>query len=439
MGAPERPNVLVVLTDQQRWDTVGAYGSPMALTPCLDRLAAEGTLLEYCFSNQPLCAPARGCLQTGQYATTHGVWRNNIALVPKGPTLADAFRGAGYEVGYIGKWHLANTRTAPCPPETRGGYVDHWEAADILEFTSKPYGGYVYDKEDRRVELEGYRVDALTDLAVRFLSARRERPFFLFLSYVEPHHQNDMERFVAPDGYRERYANPWVPGDLLGRPGDWYASLPDYYGMIARIDECLARLVAALEAAGKQEETIILFTSDHGCHFRTRNREYKRSCHEASVRVPAVLWGPGVRPGHTVRNLVGLVDLPPTLLDACGIEIPSSMQGRSMMPLIRGSSRDWLDEVFVQISEAEVGRALRTRRWKYGVFAPDQKGSAVPAAERYVERYLYDLYADPHEQVNLVGRHDMVAVAEHLRARLAWHIERVEGAAPLIEAAAYPA
>jgi arylsulfatase A-like enzyme len=440
----DRPNVLVVFTDQQRWDTVGAYGSPLDLTPNLDGAADEGTVFEHAISTQPVCAPTRACLQTGQHGTTHGVWRNG--LVPDCETsLADAFNAAGYDTGYVGKWHLSGTGTDPIPEARRLGYEDYWRVADAFEFTSHPYEGFVYDEDGERVEFDGYRVDALADMTETFLRRDREAPFFCVLSQLEPHHQNDMDTHVAPDGYAWRHRNPWVPPDLRDQVGhgDWLEELPDYYGICERIDETYGRLLDVLAEEGELEDTIVVFVSDHGSHFRTRNWEYKRSCHESSVRVPLVVRGPGFRGGRRVDAPVGLVDLAPTLVDAAGIDVPASMEGASAMELVAaergGGDPTWRDDVFIQISESEVGRALRTDRWKYAVSAPDADGWTESASDRYVERYLYDLAADPYERENLAGREEYADVATGLRARLAERIEAVEGTTPTIEPATrYP-
>ena len=414
----ERPNVLF-FTDQQRWDTVGCYGNPMGLTPNLDRLADEGVRFDLAFTAQPVCGPARACLQTGLYPTVTGCFRNGIPLPEDAVTLAHHFSGAGYEVGYIGKWHLAGTRDRPVPPSRRGGYDDYWLAADLLEFTSSPYGGGYFDADGRMVEFEGYRVDSQTDHVLEYLKTRRdERPFFLFVSYLEPHHQNDLNRYVAPKGYAERYRDGVVPGDLIGHEGDWPENLPEYYGICASLDENLGRVVAELERQGELDRTLIVFTSDHGTHFRTRNAEYKRSCHEASIRIPMILRGPGFEGGQVVDELVSLVDLPPTLLGAAGISAPAEFQGHDMGALVRGDAISWPDDVYVQISESQVGRAVRTRRWKYGVDAPDLDGNADAASSEYVEQYLYDLGNDPHEQNNLVGDSTYRAVVDELAERL---------------------
>jgi len=409
----------------------------MDLTPNLDRMAERGVTFQHAFTCQPVCGPARASLQTGKYATKVGVWKNHIPLPEGERTLAHHFKEAGYRVGYIGKWHLAATGEKPVPPELRGGY-DFWEAADVLEFTSHPYDTVLYDVEGREVRVPGYRVDALTERAINFIRDGGE-PFFLFLSYLEPHQQNDWNRFVAPEGYAERYANPYVPPDLKAFPGDWFQHLPDYYGMVARIDECLGKLTTTLEELGISERTIVVFTSDHGCHFRTRNTEYKRSCHESSIRIPLVIRGPGFEGPKVVRELVSLVDVAPTLLEAAGIPVPPEVQGRSLMPLVRGEVDGWRNEVFVQISEYLVGRAVRTPRWKYCVFAPEKEGGRDPSSRRYVERHLYDLASDPYELVNLVGRREYREVAGELRERLKrLMVEAGEEEPEIVEAKCYP-
>ncbi|MGH2370179.1 MAG: sulfatase-like hydrolase/transferase, partial [Chloroflexota bacterium] len=219
-------------------------------------------------------------------------------------------------------------------------------------------------------------------------------------------------------GYAARYANPFVPGDLRALPGTWQEHLPGYYGIIARIDQCVGRIFAALEAQGELDNTIVVFLSDHGCHFRTRNNEYKRSCHDSSIRIPLLMRGPGLDRRLIVPEPVGLVDVPPTLLDAAGLPAPTSMQGRALLPLVRRDTDGWPEEVFIQISESMVGRALRAERWTYCAVAPDKRGNRDPGSDRYVDAYLYDNFADPHQLVNLVGRRGYGDICADLRARL---------------------
>ncbi|WP_229125500.1 sulfatase-like hydrolase/transferase [Halapricum desulfuricans] len=434
-GTP--PNVVVVLTDQQRWDTLGAYENPMGLTPTLDRLAREGTVIEQAISPQPLCGPFRAAFQTGKYATETGVWQSAIPLAEDEQTLAHLFSSAGYDVGYVGNWHLASTFDDAVPPAQRGGYDDFWIAADVPEFTTQPHEGELFDADGRPVSFDDYRVDAFTEFAIDGIESLSE-PFFLVVGYVEPHDQNDMWTFVAPDGYADRHAkNPYVPDDLVDRPGEWHQELPDYYGIVERIDERIADLLDALSAKGVRDRTLLAYTSDHGCHFRTRPGEHKRTPHESAVRVPLVLSGPGFDNGRNVQSVRSLVDLPSTLLDVAGIDVPDAMRGDSLLPIVHGDAPDADGEAFIQVSESQVGRALRTDRWKYAVAAPAMTGwrggSAEQSSDVYVERYLYDLWKDPGETVNLAGRPEFRGVANDLRERLLAYISDIEGEQPTIK------
>nr|WP_145156406.1 sulfatase-like hydrolase/transferase [Paenibacillus terrae] len=409
-----QPNVIVFFTDQQRWDTTGAHGNPLGLTPNFDRMAASGTHLYHSFTCQPVCGPARSVFQSGLYPTTTGCYRNKIPLPEGTKTLAHYFHEAGYKTGYIGKWHLADEN--PVTERGRGGY-EYWLAANALEMTSDSYDAVVFNKDNERVKLPGYRVDALTDAAIRFIDAEQERPFFLFLSFLEPHHQNHRDDYPSPDVYRDSYTGRWTPPDLAALGGTSAQHLGGYYGMVKRLDEALGRLIDAVKSLELADNTIILFTSDHGCHFKTRNSEYKRSCHESSIRVPTAAIGPGFDSRGQIRELVSLIDLAPTLLDAAGIPVPDVMQGRSILPLLSRDTKEWPDDVYIQISEAQIGRAIRTSRWKYSVSSADPVQDSA-SSDVYYEEYLYDLVADPYELTNLIGSESHREVTAALRERL---------------------
>lgn len=440
------PQVIVVLTDQQRWDTAGVHGNRAGVTPEFDRIAREGTLFEQAVTPNPVCAPARSSLQTGRYPTATGVFRNGLPLPADIPTLAGEFAAAGYATGYIGKWHLAGDANpdGPVPAARRGGY-GRWLASDRLEFTSDAYRTVVHDEDGAPVRLPGYRSDALIDAAIRFVADHHDRPYLLFLSLLEPHHQNPTDDYPAPAGYRERYEGAWLPPDLAAlspgaEQGGAHRHLAGYLGQIKRVDEGVGRLRDALRSLGTEENTVLAWTADHGSHFRTRNSEYKRSAHEASVRVPLAATGPGFSGGGLVRRPVSTVDLMPTLLAAAGLPVPSGVQGRSLLPLT-GGGRDpeRPGSVFVQISEDRVGRAVRTSRWKYAVEAPDADAWNDPGADHYTETELYDLAADPYELDNLVGLDSHRAVADELRRELLDWLVRIEGAEPaVVRAAARP-
>lgn len=413
-----QPNIIVFFTDQQRHDTTGLHNNPLNLTPNFDRMARSGTDVHYSFTCQPVCGPARSSMQTGLYATQTGCFKNGIPLWDKTKTLAHYFAEAGYDTAYIGKWHLAGDSAEPVPQEKRGGY-DYWLASNLLEFTSDAYQTRLWNNDNQAVDLPGYRVDAITDAAIRYIDNSRNKPFYLFISYIEPHHQNHRDDYPAPMGYSERYQSPWMPPDLMALRGSSHQHLPGYYGMVKRLDEALGRLVDTLISLNMLEDTIILFTSDHACHFKTRNDEYKRSCHESSIRVPTMFYGREFTGGGRINQLVSLVDLPPTLLDACNLYVPDVMQGHSLMSLIRKEPTDRSDDIFVQISESQIGRAIRTKRWKYAVAAPGITDWEAPATSKhYVETALYDLQADPYELNNLVGLETHRYASDILKKRL---------------------
>jgi len=434
-----QPNVLVVLSDQQRPDSCGVYGQRLPVTPRLDALAAVGTAFDQAFTVQPVCGPSRAAIQTGLYPTTTGCWRNGIALPPGTETLADRLGALGYQTGYVGKWHLASNRgrhlpldrpparfeRRPVPPERRGGYRDVWVAADALEHTSGATRGHVYDETGDRVELHGYRVDALTDIALDRLDRFDEdRPFLLFVSFLEPHHQNNRLRTIGPEGLAANFLSFDRPGDLPSWRGDWRWNYAEYLACCASIDANLGRLVEHLDRNGRLDNTVIVFTSDHGSHFRTRNLEYKRSPHDASIRVPLIISGPGFGNGERRADFATNLDLVPTLIVAAGGDDPS-LDGR---PLQTADGAP--DEVLVQISESQIGRALRTPTHTYAAKSPTRNplaGHLRPAADRYVGTHLYDNRADPHQLRNLIDDLSSVDLRRELATRLAERIYAVEG------------
>ena len=440
--APERrrPNILFVISDQFRADNLGCMGqNPMNLTPNLDAMAARGTLFRQAMSNQPVCAPARATMFTGQYPAMHGAWRNGPGLKVDAVTLATVLRGSGYSANYIGKWHLShNDRPAPnspangpVPRANRGGFADFWEGSNALELTSHPFEGEMYASDGSPIRFSGqYRADFLTERAVHFLKGdRRKDPFLLVVSYLEVHHQNDTDLFVPPKKYEGRYKNPFVPQDLRPLPGTWPSQLPGYYGSVAGIDDAMGSLLGTLKEQGLEDNTIVVFISDHGCHFRTRNAEYKRSPHESSIHIPLIVQGPGFNRSAQISELVSQVDITPTLLEAAGLKIPTSMQGRSVLPLLARKTADWPNEVYIEMSESLTGRAIRTPQWTYAVANPKREA----ASARYNEYMLYDLFADPYQHTNLAGRTEYREISDKLRARLLARIVESGGPKPVID------
>lgn len=445
-------NIIFYFTDQQRADTCGCYGQPLNITPTLDRLAKEGVKFEYAFSPQPVCGPCRALFQTGKYPTETGCFRNNIMLPTGIKTLANYIEEAGYETAYIGKWHLASDGELEKPPvidhtvtavprELRGGYSGFWRAADVLEFTSHGYDGYVFDENNERIDFTGYRADCITDLALDFFDQRDEKkPFFMTISHIEPHHQNDHNHYEGPEGSKERFRDYILPEDLKVLRGDADREYPDYLGACASLDENLGRLIERLKEKGLYEDTIIIFGADHGSHFRTRNQDshllgyddYKRSCHDAALRVPLVIAGGPYKGGITVKELVSMESLPKTILAMAGVEVGAAMIGENLLDVVQKKNPERPNEVFAQISESRVGRCIRTPEYTYSVYAPKVHGGVAAAAKEYADDFLYDMTKDPYQLMNVVSDPAYAEVKENLRSRLLNWIEQAEGSRPII-------
>ncbi|UKI23350.1 MAG: sulfatase-like hydrolase/transferase [Anaerotruncus sp.] len=324
-------NIIFYFSDQQRWDTINEE-----ITPNLCRLASEGVLFENEFTCQPVCGPARACLQTGTYATQNGCWSNAISLPSGTKTLADYFNEAGWQTAYIGKWHLGSDKlpgigihceSSAVPKERQGGY-QYWRAADCLEFTSHGYDGYVFDESGNKIEFKGYRADKINDFALEYLdNCDKSKPFFMFVSQLEPHHQNDHRKFEGYKDTVDNYKAYPIPDDLTFLKGDYEEMYPDYISAINRLDYNFGRLVNKLKELGIYDDTVLIYSSDHGCHFKTRNLEYKRSCHDSCIHTPLIIKGGGFNGGKLEKRLVSLIDIPPTLLSLAQIPIPSEYEG----------------------------------------------------------------------------------------------------------------
>ena len=445
-------NIIFYFTDQQRWDTCGCFGQPLDITPNLDQLAREGVKFDNAFSPQPVCGPCRALFQTGKWPTETGCFRNNIMLPAGVKTLGSYIEEAGYETAYIGKWHLASDGELEKPPtidhtvtaipkELRGGYTGFWRAADVLEFTSHGYDGFVFDENDRRIDFKGYRADCINDMALEFFDQYDgKKPFFMTISQIEPHHQNDRKHYEGPEGSKDRFKDFVLPEDLKVLGGNAAEEYPDYLGQCASLDENLGKLVARLKEKGLYENTVIIFASDHGSHFLTRNRDshlngyddYKRSCHDAALHVPLVIAGGPFKGGVAVEELVSTASLPKTILALAGVDVGDAMIGENLLDVVEKKDDNRPNEIFAQISESRVGRCIRTARYTYSVYAPGVNGGIAAGADRYADDFLYDMEKDPHQLNNVVADPTYVSVKEELRARLLDWIEKAEGAHPII-------
>lgn len=237
----------------------------------------------------------------------------------------------------------------------------------------------------------------------------------MFVSQLEPHHQNDTGHFEGPKEGILKFRDYPLPEDLTFLEGNYKEEYPGYVAAINRLDENLGRLVELLKKKGIYENTVIIYTSDHGCHFKTRNGEYKRSCHEASIHTPLVFFGGAVKKDSVRDELVSLIDLPPTMLALAGIDIPDTYSG-NVLP-VNGFASQKRDCVFVQISESHIGRCVRTKRWKYSARARGS-GWYKYKAVNYYDDFLYDLENDPYEKNNLVNNEEYKKVLQEMRQLL---------------------
>lgn len=411
-----RPNIIFYFSDQQRHDTL-----TKEIMPNVWQLGLDGIRFDNSFTCQPVCGPARACLQSGIYATENGCFRNGISLSSKHKTIADYFNENGYDTAYIGKWHLASDTTGfhcektAVPKERQGGYK-YWRGADVLEFTSDSCGGYVFDENGNKITFDGYRSDCINGFATEYVrNHKNEKPFFMFISQLEPHHQNSSGHFEGPKETKEKYKDYPIPEDLSFLKGNYKKEYPDYIAAISRLDKNVGELVSVLKEKGLYDNTVIVYTSDHGCHFKTRNAEYKRSCHEASIHTPLVFGGGAISRKGSTDSLASLIDLPPTLLKLAGIPVPSDFSGR-VLP-ISTDDADERDCVFIQISESHTGRAVRTKNWKYSARAMGG-GILKSGAVHYFDDFLYDLKNDPCEKNNLARNKDCADILKQMRELL---------------------
>ena len=435
-SAQERPNIVFILIDDQRFDAASALGHPFLETPHLDRLIERGVLFENAFVTTSLCSPSRASILTGQYAHRHGVLDNRTRLDPQTPTFPQELQGAGYRTAFVGKWHMGGTSDAPRP-----GF-DRW--------VSFPGQGLYYNQtfniDGERVPRQGYTTDLITDYALDFLAARQgaEEPFLLYVSHKAVHasfraaerHVGSYagKRYPPPPTMANRHDNyegkpNWVEAQrrswhgvdgLYDNTVDFQQFAVDYAETMRGVDDSVGRIVGALEEQGLLDRTLLVFTSDNGFQFGEHGLIDKRTMYEASIRVPLVVLAPGFEGGagglrrpEMILNL----DFAPTFLEAAGLEVPSTVQGRSFLGLIEGDGAErspWRDaflyEYFWERAFPQTPTVLgvRTDRYKFMRF------------HGIWDRYeLYDLEADPDERNNLLGEFITRHGAGNVETRLA--------------------
>lgn len=463
----DRPNIVLVHTDQQRHDTLACYGFPRH-SPGADRLAREGVRFEHAFTPIAICSPARASLLTGLYAHNHGMLNNTherdaiLLDLPDGlPTLTGLLAEAGYRCGHVGKWHVGRRKT----PLDFGchDYLAHGGAAANRTLEPRTHAQYLADEgiappagePDQIVWMlrhngwfpascripgppEATHAAYLGAEARRLLRAYAgQQPFFLKVDFPEPHWT-----CAAPEPYASMYPPhdlpPWpnFPDDYAGRPAtyrqrqhqwaadrlewrQWADYVSKYLGVMALVEDEIGRILDLLDQLGLGENTVVAYTTDHGDLAGSHGLFNKGPVMvEEIYRIPLLVRWPGVtQPGSARRELVLNMDLMPTLLDAAGIAHPRRLDARSLLPLLRGEPAAWPDHVFWAYHGEELAlysqRGIRTHRHKYVYNAND------------IDE-LYDLEQDPAELRNRIDDPACAAVLRDLRGRMLAEMRRTD-------------
>lgn len=419
-----RPNLLFVFTDQQSHDMLGAYNNPQIITPNLDDFAQRSIRFEHCVSSCPVCTPMRGILLSGQHPLHNGAFVNDAQLLPNnGTTFGEALRDNGYRTGYIGKWHLygGNRNRAIPPGPHRHGFDDVF-LSNNSHLDYRPGHCFYFDENGEKVFFDEWEAYGQTDQAIDFLDQQSEEdPFALFLSWHPPHDhlggrqyltEAELEALYDPEKIELR---PNVIDTPLVR--HWYHG---YMAMCSGIDIAFGRLMKKLEQKGLADNTIIVFTSDHGDHLNSNRRPWPKSFPEdASVRVPFLLRLPkDLRGGSSSELLVSTFDLMPSLLGMMGISPPDTCQGRDLSKDIAQGREDTVDSVPILMTHPG-WRGVYTRDFTY---AYDER-----AEQRDISfNVLYNREADPWQMDNLYYEASAREIRERLHQETLSHMERFD-------------
>ncbi len=429
MGA-DRPNVVFLLTDDQRYDAMGCMGNPVIRTPNMDRLAAEGTLFVNNFVTTSICCVSRASFLTGMYEAGHKIdtFRKPIPQSLFARTFPMVLRKAGYRTGFVGKWGIGGK----LPKDA----FDFWDG-----FPGQ--GKYFHDVDGKKRHLTGM----LADKAVTFLeSCSADRPFCLMVYFKAPHvldgnpkpfqpdpkydsvyqrvsipvpptaHERFFQKlapFIQTSEGRRRWKNRFATSEMF------QSRVKDYYRLITGVDDALGRILNALKDRGFEQNTVVVFTSDNGFFLGEKGLAGKWLMYEESIRTPLVIKDPRLpaeKRGRREKRMSLNIDVAPTILAGCDLPVPSAMQGRSLRPVLEGRPVEWRTEFFYEHHFGYKGRipkteGVRTERWKYTLYLETD-----PAYEE-----LFDLGDDPHEARNLAGDPKQQDTLKRLRARYkAW-------------------
>ncbi len=432
-----QPNLIYVFADQLRYQSLGYAGDARARTPHIDRLAADSMNFVNCVSGSPMCAPYRASLFTGKYSSSTGMVINELRINPDQRCFGHALHDGGYDTYYIGKWHLwANELGNHDDPKNsftprgphRLGFDGYWGA---YGFHHTYWEQYYHEEGPERITIEGYEPDGQTDLAISKLreAAAKGEPFALFLSLGTPHDPwdrgnvpaeylalfDDVE-FELPPNYlsdNDPRADAWarLSEEERGQLREW---MRVYYAMTANLDWNIGRLADAVEGLGLLENTIFVFTSDHGEMFGAQGRRAKNIFYDEAVRVPFLIRWPGVTARGSVSDAcLNTPDIMPTLLSALELPVPDEAEGFDFSPLLRGEAIDEPEAAFMQgmgataiFEDGHEWRALRGKRYTYAVYLAD-------GSER-----LFDNRSDPYQMRNLVDEVEFNGLLSELRRAL---------------------
>ncbi len=455
-GSPYRPNVVVVFTDDQRWDCVGVAPRPLLgiKTPHLDRLAREGAYFENMFVTTSLCSPSRASFLSGLYPHSHGVMNNFTDYPESLASYPRRLQEAGYETAYIGKWHMGEQ-----DDEKRPGF-DYW----ISHKGQGKYYDTTFNVNGTRRVVKGYYTRCVTQMAAEWLSRGREggRPFLLILGHKAPHgpfvpeekyeHTYDKVKIPYPEsGFALESKPKWVTERLdtwHGIYGPLYGFrkvFPDrrpegvdrfedfvrsYTGTINSVDDSVGEIYGTLEAVGELDNTLFIFTSDNGFLLGEHGMIDKRTMHEESIRVPLIVRYPRlIRPKTVIREQVLNIDLAPSIVDICEAGRLDDVHGESWKQLLHGNSRNWRKSwVYEYNYEKQFPytpnvRGVRTETWKYVHYPHGDGGPDRHKGE------LYNLIQDPGERNNVIDKAEYASVIRQLKAELARLIKKT-GAVP---------
>ena len=439
----KRPNILLILPDQLRAQALGFAGDPNVRTPHIDRLAAEGLTFRNTIANTPVCCPARATMLTGCYPHKNGMVANDLRLKEGATTYSHLLHAAGYRTGFIGKWHLDGGPRLPgfVPPGPRRHGFEFWAAN---ECSHTHFDTHYFRDTAEAIPIRKFEAEGWTDIGIEFLkrTATDGRPFFLTIQMGPPH-----DPYKAPAEYSKLYD----PEKLRLRPnwqataGAGRAEIAEYYGMVTAIDDQVGRLLKTLDELALADDTVVIFSSDHGDMLGSHGQRLKRKPWEESIRVPGVVRYPRTMAARhrTSEVFFTHVDFAPTFLGLAGVGVPAGMQGADLSGVIRGETERGLDSAFLQIfgpydgdGTGEAWRGVRTKRYTY----------ARTRAKAWV---LYDNERDPYQMRNLVGAAGSAGLVKGMEERLAgwmrktgddWSAdwtEKVEDAGRLYEKKAY--